>query len=69
MKNIQSNVIVKLRYAFIWILKTLEFDPKYNERAKKGKKGSKKGKKGSKIGKKIVKIKNAHRNTIYECNC
>ena len=28
-----------------------------------------KGQKGSKIGKKkMVKIKNAHRNTIYECN-
>ena len=38
-----------------------KFDPKYNQRAKKGQKGSK-------IGKKMVKIKNAHRNTIYESN-
>ena len=31
-------------------------------------KGQKRVKKGSKIGKKLVKIKNAHRNTIYEYN-
>ena len=31
-------------------------------------KGQKRVKKGSKISKKMVKIKNAHRNTIYECN-
>ena len=31
-------------------------------------KGQKRVKKGSKKGKKKVKIKNAHRNTIYECN-
>ena len=31
-------------------------------------KGQKMVKKGSKIGKKMVKIKNSHRNTIYECN-
>merc|ERR1712179_92702 len=30
-------------------------------------KGQKRVKKGSKIGKKIVKIKNAYRNTIFEC--
>ena len=30
-------------------------------------KGQKRVKKGSKIGQKMVKIKNAHRNTIYEC--
>ena len=31
-------------------------------------KGQKRVKKGSKKGKKIVKFKNAHINTIYECN-
>merc|ERR1711874_161374 len=31
-------------------------------------KGQKWVKKGSKIGKNIVEIKNANRNTIYECN-
>ena len=31
-------------------------------------KGQKSIKKGFKIGQKMVKIKNAHRNTIYECN-
>ena len=31
-------------------------------------KGQKRVKKGSKIGQKMVKIKNAHRNTIYEYN-
>merc|ERR1712030_102608 len=30
-------------------------------------KGQERVKKGSKIGKKIVKIKNAYRNTIFEC--
>ena len=39
----------------------LKIDPKYNKRPKTGQKGSK-------IGQKMVKIKNAHRNTIYECN-
>ena len=36
-----------------------EFDPKYNQRAKKGQERMQ-------IGKKIVKTKNTHRNTIYE---
>ena len=31
-------------------------------------KGKRRVKKGSKIGKKMVNLKNAHRNTIYECN-
>ena len=31
-------------------------------------KGQRRVEKGSKIGKKKVNLKNAHRNTIYECN-
>ena len=31
-------------------------------------KGQKRVKKGSKFGQKMVKMKSAHRNTIYECN-
>ena len=38
---------------------------KGQKRVKKGQKGVKKG---SKKGKKMLKIKNAHRNTVYECN-
>ena len=66
-KNAHRNTIYEFNF---WHFYTIyicaydnlqEFDPKYNQRSKKGKKGSKKGKK-------MVKIKNAHINTIYACN-
>ena len=39
--------------------------PNITKSQKRVKKGKERVKKGSKIGKKMVKIKNAHRNTIF----
>ena len=66
-KNAHRNTIYEFNFwhvytIYIFVYDNLqEFDPKYNQKPKISKKGFK-------IGKKIVKIKNAHRNTIFECN-